>query len=81
MTEEGKKQGSGVQALIKQLAKATGLSDDLAQAVVETAVNTIKAQRPDKAAQVDTVLSDEKTAHRVGDMIEKLANKVPKPEE
>jgi hypothetical protein len=53
----------------------------MAQAVVETAVDTIKTQRPDKAKQVDAVLTDEKTARRVGDMVEKLAKKVPKPEE
>ena len=81
MTEEKEERGAALEALVKRLAKATGLSDDLAQAVVETAVDTIKSQRPDKAEQVDKVLTDEKTARRVGNMVEKLAKKTPKPEE
>ncbi|HNT75514.1 MAG TPA: hypothetical protein PKH77_10890 [Anaerolineae bacterium] len=71
----------GLAELVKRLAKVTGLSDELAQAVLETAVETIKTKNPDKAEQIETALADEKTAQRVGDLVEKLARKVPKPEE
>lgn len=71
----------GIAELIKRLAKVTGLSEDLAQAVVDTAVETVKTKMPDKAEQVETALADEKTAQKVGDLVEKLARKVPKPGE
>lgn len=71
----------GLAELIKRLAKVTGLSDELAQAVLETAVETVKTRMPDKAAQVETALADDKTAQKVGDLVEKLARKVPRPEE
>ncbi len=71
----------GIAELIKRLAKVTGLSEDLAQAVVDTAVETVKTKLPDKAEQVETALADEKTAQKVGDLVEKLAHKVPKPGE
>ncbi len=66
-------------ALIKRLAKAAGLPDDLAEAVIETAVDVVKAQRPEKAEQIDAALENEKVARRAGDLIAKMANKV-KPE-
>ena len=62
-------------ALIKRLAQAAGLSDDLAEAVIETAVDVVKAQRPDKAAQVDAALADEAVVSRAGDLIAKVAEK------
>ena len=81
MTEEKAAPNSGLVALIKQLTKATGLSDDLAQAVIETATGYVKAQRPDKAEAIDQVLTNEKTAQQVGNLVEKLAAKIPRPEE
>ncbi len=81
MTEEKSTPPSGLAALIKQLTKTTGLSDDLAQVVIGTAADYVKAKRPDKAEAVDQVLSNKKTAQKVGDLVAKLATKVPKPEE
>ena len=81
MTEEKPTPNVGLAALIKQLTKATGLSDDLAQAVIETAAEYVKAQMPEKAEEVDQVLTDEKTAEKVGNLVEKVATKVPKPKE
>lgn len=66
-------------ALIKRLAQAAGLSDDLAAAVIETAADVVKAQHPDKAAQVDATLADDAVASRAGDLMAKVADKV-KPE-
>lgn len=71
---------SDLDALIQQLAKATGLSEDLAEAVVETASEYVKAQRPDQAEQVDAALADEAVARRAGDMLGTLGRKV-RPEE
>ena len=70
----------GLDTLIKRLAKAAGLSDEDASAVLETAVDYIKAQRPDKAEDVDAALSNENTTQRAGDLIAKLAEKV-KPDQ
>ena len=70
---------SDLSALIKRLAKAAGLPDDLAEAVVETAVDAVKAQRPDKAAQIDAALENEKVTGRAADLIAKMADKA-KPE-
>lgn len=70
----------GFDALIKRLAQAAGLSDEDAEAVLETAVDYVKAQRPDKAEKIDAVLSNEKTAKRAGDLIAKLADKA-KPDQ
>lgn len=70
----------GLDALIKRLAKITGLSEEDAQAVLETAVDYIKAKRPDQAEKVDAALSDEKTAKRAGDLIAKLVDKT-KPDQ
>ena len=70
----------GFDALIKRLAQAAGLSDEDAEAVLETAVDYVKAQRPDKAEKIDAVLSNEKTAKRAGDLIAKLAEKA-KPDQ
>ncbi len=66
--------------LIKRLAEAAGLSEEDAAAVLETAVDYVKAQRPDKAEQIDAALSNEKTAKRAGDLIAKLAEKA-KPDQ
>ena len=66
-------------ALIKRLAKATGLPEDLAEAVIETAVDVVKAQRPEKTEQIDAALENEKVTQRAGDLIAKVAEKV-KPE-
>lgn len=68
-------------ALIRRIAKATGLSDDLAQAVIETAVGYVKTQRPDKAEQIDTALEDDAMTRKVGDMIAKVAPKKQSPED
>lgn len=65
--------------LIQNLARATGLPDDLAEAVVETAVEYVKEKQPDKADAIDARLSDEKTADRAAQLIEKMARKA-KPE-
>ncbi len=70
---------SGLDSLIKRLAKAAGLPDDLAESVVETALDVVKTQHPDKADKVDAALENERTVKRAGDMIEKMARKV-KPE-
>ncbi len=67
-------------ALIKRLAQAIGLPEEDAEAALNTAVDYIKAQRPDKADKVDAALSNEKTVKRIGDLAVKLADKV-KPEE
>ncbi|MFN2286661.1 MAG: hypothetical protein ACK2UQ_19755 [Anaerolineae bacterium] len=69
----------GLDALIKRLAQAAGLSDEDAQSVIETAVDFVKEKRPDKAEKIDTALSNEKTARRAGDLIAKLVDKT-KPE-
>ena len=70
----------GFDALIKRLAQVAGLSDEDAEAVLETAVDYVKAQRPDKAEKIDAALSNEKTAQRAGDLIAKLAEKA-KPDQ
>jgi len=69
----------GLDALIKRLAEVAGLPEAMAQDVIETAVEYVKAQRPDKAEKIDAALSNEKTVQRAGNMITKLAGKV-KPE-
>lgn len=70
---------SGLDALIQRLAKAAGLPDDLAVSVVETALDVVKTQHPDKADNVDAALENERTVKRAGDMIEKMARNA-KPE-
>jgi len=70
---------NNLDALIKRLAQVVGLSEEDAETALETAVDYIKAQRPDKAEKVDAALSNEKTVQRIGDMVAKLADKV-KPE-
>ena len=55
------------------------MSDEDAQAVVETAVDFVKEKRPDKAEKIDAALSNEKTAQRAGDLIAKFVDKA-KPE-
>lgn len=70
---------AGLDALIKRLAKAAGLPDDLAESVVETALDVVKTQHPDKAEKVDAAMENKRTVERAGKMIEKLAGKV-KPE-
>ncbi len=69
----------GLDALIKRLAQVMGLPEEDAAAALETAVDYIKAQRPDKADKVDAALSSEKTVKRIGDLAVKLAEKA-KPE-
>lgn len=69
----------GLDALIKRLAKAAGLSDEDAQSVIETAVDFVKGKRPDKTEKIDDALANEKTAQRAGDLIAKLVDKA-KPE-
>ncbi len=81
MTEDAEKPVAGFESLIQSLAKATGLSEDMAQTVVETAVDYVKAQRPDKAGAVDQALADEATGQKMGQLVEKMARKVPKPKE
>jgi nucleoid DNA-binding protein len=70
----------GLNALIKRLAEAAGLSDEDAQSVIETAVDFVKEKRPDKAEKIDEALSNEKTAQRAGDLIAKLVDKT-KPDQ
>jgi len=70
----------GLDALIKRLAEVAGLPEDMAQDVIETAVDYVKAQRPDKAEKIDAALANEKTSQRAGDMIAKLAEKA-KPDQ
>jgi len=65
-----------VEQMIKRLAQATGLSETLAQTVLETAVEYIKTKRPDKAAQVDAMLQDDAKTKRAVALIAKLAQKV-----
>ncbi|MBN2007139.1 MAG: hypothetical protein JXA21_27560 [Anaerolineae bacterium] len=79
MSEEKTKPAEGIAGLIQRLAKATGLPEDLAQSVVETAVETIKTQRPDMADKVDTAMANEETTRKMSDLVEKLARKVPRP--
>ncbi len=67
--------------LIENLARVTGLPDDLAEAVVETAVEYVKEKRPDKADEIDAQLSDEKTADRAAQLIGKMSKKAQVPEE
>lgn len=81
MTDEKAKPPDGIAGLIQRLAKATGLSEELAQSVVETAVETIKSKRPDMADKVDSAMANEETTRKVSDLVEKLARKVPKPPE
>ncbi len=68
-----------LEGLIKRLAQIAGLSDEDARAVLETAVDYIKAKRPAEADKVDAALADEKTVQRIGDLFAKVAQKV-KPE-
>jgi len=65
-----------VEQMIKRLAQATGLTETLAQTVLETAVEYIKTKRPDKAAQVDAMLQDDAKTQRAVALIAKLAQKV-----
>lgn len=67
-------------SLIKNLAEATGLSEELARDVLETATEYVKTQRPDQAAQVDAALEDERVARRTTDLIGKLSRKIEPPE-
>ena len=67
---------SNLDSLIRQIAKSAGLSDELAQAVFETAVEYVKAMRPEKADQVDAVLADEDAARQAGELIARLSKKV-----
>jgi len=78
---EKTKPPEGITALIQRLAKVTGLSEELAQSVIETAVETIKTKRPDMAEKVDSAMADEGTTRKVSDLVEKLARKVPRPTE
>jgi HEPN domain-containing protein len=66
-------------SLIKSLAEMTGLSEEMARDVLETATEYVKTQRPDKAAQVDAALEDERVARRATDLIGKLSRKVEPP--
>lgn len=79
MSDEESKKPESMSALIQRLAQITGLSEDLAQSVIETAVETIKTKRPDMAEKVESAMEDENTTHKMGDFIEKLAKKMPKP--
>lgn len=61
------------EALIKNLAKAAGLSEEMAGDIIGTAVDYVKAQRPDKAEEIDARLQDENIARKAGALIGKLA--------
>jgi hypothetical protein len=49
----------------KQLGRALGLEAALADAVIETAVDYVKTQRPDLAPGVDRLLASKRGASRV----------------
>ncbi len=66
-------------SLIKSLAEMTGLSDEMARDVLETATEYVKTQRPDKAEQVDAALEDDRIARRTTELIGKLSRKVETP--
>ncbi len=67
--------GGDFDALIKSLAQAAGLSEEMASDILDTALEYVKEQRPDKAEQIDARLQDERIARRAGDLIGKLASK------
>lgn len=69
-----------VETLIKRLAQVAGVSEEDAQAALDTAVDYIKAQHPDETAKVDAALANEKTVQRIGDLVVKIAAKV-KPDQ
>jgi hypothetical protein len=62
--------------LRERLARKLGLSDDLAQTVVETAAEYIKAQRPDLAERVDALLADDRMSARAARMIARWARRL-----
>jgi hypothetical protein len=49
----------------KRLARAARLDESLAEAVIETAVDFVKAQRPDLASHVDELLGSKRGITRV----------------
>ncbi len=49
----------------KQLGRAVGLDETLAEAVIETAVDYVKSQRPDLAPNVDRLLASKRGLSRV----------------
>lgn len=67
-------------SLIKSLAEMTGLSEEMARDVMETATEYVKTQRPDKAEQVDAALEDERVSRQATELIGKLSRKVEPPE-
>jgi hypothetical protein len=62
--------------LRERLARKLGLSDDLAQTVVETAAEYIKTQRPDLAERVDALLADDRMSARAARMIARWARRL-----
>ncbi len=68
-------------SLIKSLAEMTGLSEEMARDVMETATEYVKTQRPDKAEQVDAALENERVARRTTELIGKLSRKVEPEDE
>jgi hypothetical protein len=49
----------------KRLARAAGLDESLADAVIETAVEHIKTKRPDLSPNVDALLASKRGAARL----------------
>lgn len=49
----------------ERLAKAVGLDVTLANAIIETAVDYVKEQRPDLAPDVDALLASRRGASRI----------------
>jgi hypothetical protein len=62
--------------LRERLARKLGLSDELAQTVVETAAEYIKTQRPDLAERVDALLADDRMSARAARMIARWARRL-----
>ncbi len=60
-------------SLVKKLAQATGLSESMAQDVLQTAMDYVKLKRPDKAERVDAMLQDDAVMRQAEQMITKLS--------
>lgn len=58
--------------LSRKLARAAGLPQDLAEIVLETARDYVKAQHPELADDVDALLADRRGGNRLVRMIARL---------
>jgi hypothetical protein len=62
--------------LSERLARALGLSEEMARMVVETAAEYVKTQRPDRADRVDALLANDRAAARAARLIARWGRKL-----